>query len=395
LPYAHDPPKARTVRLIEKMINKLKPYLIDQVPMMTDLLSKLVSIESQTEDIAGVNRVGDAIRHELTGLGAEIRVIPQAQTGHHLLGVLHAGGGSPITLILHMDTVHPAGTLALRPIRRDGNKLYGPGIYDMKASHVIALYALKVLNAVLPDLAREIRVLFTSDEETGSKSSRQLIEDTAKGSTLVMVMEPALPDGNLKSARKGVGDFKVTATGRASHAGAEHQKGINAIEELAHQVLRLQACTDYARGVTFSVGSITGGNATNVVPDNASLIVDTRANMVADAEWITKTIHALKPVLPGASLTVDGEFNRYPMECDAERLLIYNRVSTIAKSIGMTIGHGASGGGSDASFTAAMGIPTMDGFGAIGDGAHAVHEHILVDSLVERTALCAAVIAEY
>lgn len=377
------------------MIEQLDTYLKAQVPVMTDLLVRLVSIESPTNDIEGVNGVGEVIRGELINLGAEVTVIPQTTTGNHLLGVFHVGAGSPITLILHMDTVHPAGTLALRPIRVEGNKLFGPGVYDMKASHVIAIYALKALRALASDIAREVRMLFTSDEETGSLTSRQFIEDTAKGSTLTMVMEPALPDGKLKSARKGVGDFKVTATGRASHAGAEHQKGINAIEELAHQVLRLQSFTDYSRGVTFSVGNIKGGSASNVVPDNASLIVDTRANTVADAEWITQTIHALQPVLQGASIQVEGAFNRFPMECDATRLQTFERISTIAKSIGMQIDHGASGGGSDASFTSAMDIPTMDGFGAVGDGAHAVHEHILVDSLTERAALCAAVIASF
>jgi len=362
---------------------------------MTDLLAQIVGIESNTVDKAGVDRVGRLLSLELRRLGATVTEFPQGAYGNHILGVLNAGGGSPITLILHMDTVHPAGTLARRPTRLDDGKLYGPGVYDMKASHVVALFAIRALQATGIGHSREVRVLFTSDEEVGSLSSRHLIEETARGSTLAMVMEPALPDGRLKSSRKGVGDFQITARGRASHAGAEHQKGINAVEELARQVIRLQALTDYSRGITFSVGDFKGGGVSNVVPDFAALIVDTRAMTIEDAAWITRTIYSLQPVLPGATLEIQGEFNRLPMECNAERLAIVERIQAIGNAIGITVDHGPSGGGSDASFTSAIGVPTMDGFGAVGDGAHAVHEHVVVSSLVERSALCAAILSNY
>jgi glutamate carboxypeptidase len=369
--------------------------LNSQLPAMAELLAQLVSSESQTDEKAGVDRVGNALARELGELGAQVTRFPQERNGDHLLGTFNRGAGSPIILVLHMDTVWPGGTLAQRPVRIDDGRMYGPGIYDMKASHVIALFALKALRQLGGLPRREIRVLFTSDEETGSRTSRALIEDSSRGAALAMVMEPALANGKLKSARKGVGDFKVTARGKAAHAGAEHKQGINAIQELAHQVLALQSLTDYRRGVTFSVGDIRGGGVTNVVPDCAYLWVDTRVTALADADWVTQQVYGLKPVLHGATLEIEGEFNRPPMECDAGRLAVFGRVQEIGRTIGLDLDHGPSGGGSDASFTAGIGVPTLDGFGAVGDGAHAVHEHVVLSSLPERAALCAAILRDY
>jgi glutamate carboxypeptidase len=376
-------------------MNELVSLLTAQHPAMTDMLTQLVSIESQTEDKDGVDRVGNLLAQALAMMGAEVTYYPQDAAGDHVLGVFNRGGGAPIVMILHMDTVCPAGTLAARPVRVEHGRLYGPGVYDMKASHVIVLFALRALQQRGDFPGREVRVLFTSDEETGSHTSRALIEDTARDAALAMVMEPALADGKLKSSRKGVGDFKVTARGRAAHAGAEHRQGVNAIQELAHQVLKLQSLTDYGRGVTFSVGNIHGGSATNVVPDSAHLWVDTRVMTLADADWVTQAVYNLTPVLPGASLEIEGEFNRPPMECDAQRLAVFRRVQEIGRTIGLEIDHGPSGGGSDASFTAGIGVPTLDGFGAVGDGAHAVHEHVLLTSLPERAALCATILRDY
>ena len=376
-------------------MNTFTDYLQAQLPAMTDMLSKLVSIESQTDDKAGVDRVGHYLAGELASLGATVTRFEQPVRGDHVLGTFNPGAQNTVTLILHMDTVHPTGTLAVRPIRVEDGKLYGPGSYDMKASHVITLFALRALKELnlFPD--REVRVLFTSDEETGSITSRELIEAQSRGATLAMVMEPALADGRLKSSRKGVGDFRVTARGRAAHAGAEHKQGINAIQELAYQVLKLQSLTDYARGVSFSVGDIRGGGVTNVVPDWATLQVDTRVMVAEDAQWVTDQVYGLKPVLPGATLEIEGQLNRPPMECDAQRLASFERVHQIGRTVGLELEHGPSGGGSDASFTAGIGVPTLDGFGAVGDGAHAVHEHVILSSLPMRAALCAAVVRDY
>ena len=371
---------------------ELLNYLKLQLPTMIDLLTELVGIESQTNEKAGVDHVGRVIHHELADMGADIELHVEPVAGNHIVGTWNKGGGSPIALFMHMDTVYPSGTLAERPIHIEDGKFYGPGAYDMKASHVIALHAVRALREMDLFPTREIRLVFTSDEETGSNASRRLIEDTARDTALALVMEPALPDGRLKSARKGTGTYHIIARGKASHAGGAHAEGINAIQELAAQVLKIQALTDYSRGITFSVGAIRGGGVTNVVPDFAELYVDTRVTTREDAQWVMQTLRELKPVLKGATLEVKGEPDRPPMPCDEGRLQTFARIQALAQEIGLTIDHGPSGGGSDASFTADIGTPTMDGLGAIGDGAHAVHEHVLLSSLPERAALSAAVL---
>lgn len=373
----------------------LVQYLQNQSVSMQNLLTELVVIESPTTDKQGVDAVGTAIARHLSELGADVTRYPQEGTGDHILSEWNSGSGDAICLLLHMDTVHPIGSLAARPIRVEDDKFYGPGCCDMKASHVIAIYAMEALQELPGGVQREVRMLFTSDEETGSHTSRALIEEVCHNAALVMVMEPALPDGRLKSSRKGVGEFVVTAHGRSAHAGGAHRGGINAIEELAHQVLCLQAMTDYERGITLSVGDIRGGGVVNVVPDTAVLQVDARVKMRDDADFITDSIFNLAPVLPGASLTVSGSFNRPPMECDAMRLALISQIQDISAPMGIAIDHGASGGGSDASFTAELGIPTMDGFGAVGDGLHATDEHVILASLPERAALTAAIIRSY
>ena len=376
---------------MSELLNLLKL----QLPMMTDLLTEIVSIESQTHEKPGVDAVGRVIHRELADLGAEIITHTQEITGNHIVGTWNKGVGTPIALFMHMDTVHPAGTLTQRPIRIEGGRFYGPGSYDMKASLVIALFAIRALRELTLFPKREIRLVFTSDEETGSDTSRALIEDLARNAALALVMEPALADGRLKSARKGTGTYKIIARGKAAHAGGNHAEGINAIQELAQQVIKIQALTDYPRGVTFSVGAIKGGGVTNVVPDYAELFVDTRVISREDAQWVMNTLRSLQPALKGATLEVQGEPDRPPMPCDAGRLQTFASIQQIAQSIGLDIQHGPSGGGSDASFTADIGTPTMDGLGAVGDGAHAVHENVVLSSLPERAALSAAILKDW
>lgn len=366
------------------------------LPETAAFLERLVALESPTHDKASVDAVGALLASRLTDLGASVHVFPQPVTGDHVLGVFNAGAGSPLIMLMHMDTVHPRGSLLSgMPIRRENGRLYGPGVYDMKASHAIALSALSALRSEGAFPRREIRVLFTADEETGSKTSRQLIEDQARDCVLAMVMEPALPDGRLKSARKGTGLFTVTATGRAAHAGGDHEKGINAIQELAHQVLAVQSWTDYARGFTVSVGDIHGGGVTNVVPDTAFFRADVRIARASDGPYAVEKFMSLRPVLNGATVKVEGGLNRPPMECDAGRLATIERINVIAQNeLGHRLEHAPSGGGSDASFTAGIGVPTMDGLGAVGDGAHALREHVVLDSLPERAAVCAGMLRD-
>jgi glutamate carboxypeptidase len=367
-------------------------YLNEQLPAMTTLLTAICGAESFSADKAGVDDVGKIIQAELKTRGADVTVYPQPVTGDHVLGVWNKGAGAPIAMILHMDTVHPRSSFAERFKLEDG-KLYAPGVFDMKASHVISLYAIQALQSMgeLPN--REIRMLFTSDEEIGSDTSQDLIIAQARGAALVMCMEPALADGKLKSSRRGVGGFTVVAHGRASHAGGGHERGINAIQEMAHHILKIQSLTDYQRGIATTVSDIKGGIASNVVPDRCEIHIDTRANKQVDADWLTEQIRALQPVLAGARIDVSGQFERPPMECNEERLRIFERMKQIVSPV-MALTHGPSGAGSDAAFTANV-APTMDGLGAVGDGLHAVDEYITLTSLVERTAMNALILKEW
>jgi glutamate carboxypeptidase len=364
-------------------------YLNSQLESMTDLLVEICRTESFSADKPGVDAVQQLIQRELTARGAEVTVFPQEKVGDHVLGIFNKGAGSPIAMILHVDTVHPRGSFALRYKIEDG-KLYAPGVFDMKASSVISLFAMQALQALgeLPN--REIRMLFTSDEEIGSETSQALIEEQARGAVLAMVMEPALADGKLKSSRRGVGDFTIIAHGRASHAGGGHERGINAIQEMAHHILKIQSLTDYARGIATTVSEIGGGVARNVVPDRCEIHIDTRANKKVDADYLTEQIYALKPVLPGVLLDIRGSFERPPMECNVERLQIFERMKHIVAPV-MDLTHGPSGAGSDAAFTAPI-APTMDGLGAVGDGLHAVDEYVWLNSLVERAAMNALIL---
>lgn len=367
-------------------------YLNEQLPAMTTLLTAICGAESFSADKAGVDDVGKIVQAELKTRGADVTVFPQSETGDHVLGVWNKGAGSPIAMILHMDTVHPRGAFAERFKLEDG-KLYAPGVFDMKASHVISLFAIQALQAMGEMPNREIRMLFTSDEEIGSHTSQNLIMEQARGAALAMCMEPALADGKLKSSRRGVGDFSVVAHGRASHAGGGHERGINAIQEMAHHILKIQSLTDYGRGIATTVSDIKGGIASNVVPDRCEIQIDTRANKQVDADWMTEQILSLKPVLPGARLEVSGQFERPPMECNDERLRIFERMKGIVAPV-MTLTHGPSGAGSDAAFTCNI-APTMDGLGAVGDGLHAVDEYVVLSSLVERTAMNALILKEW
>jgi glutamate carboxypeptidase len=238
-------------------------------------------------------------------------------------------------------------------------------------------------------------MLFTSDEEVGSVTSRALIEAEARRSCLTVVLEPALANGQLKTFRKGVGDFSIVAYGRAAHAGGDHARGINAIEELAYHIPALQKLTDYEAGTTINVGVIKGGSASNVVPERAEMEVDFRVSRAAEVEQVVAAIQGLRPVLAGARLEIGGGLNRPPMERNAAMVRTFEQARRLAAGIGLTLEEGSTGGASDGNFTAALGTPTLDGMGAVGDGAHAAHEHVIVDSLADRAALLATILTQW
>jgi glutamate carboxypeptidase len=363
---------------------------------MADLLEELVAIESPTSDPDAVNRMGERVAEKLDMIGAALTVHPRTEVGDIIEARWNADKpGKPLLIVCHMDTVHPVGELGRNPVRRENGRLYGPGSYDMKGSIVTAMEAVRGLRDLdaLPD--RPLIMLMTSDEETGSAYSRELIQTIAKESALAMIMEPALPDGSVKTSRKSVGGFTVKAFGVASHAGGAHEQGVNAIEELAHQVIALQKMTDYQRGTTVSVGFVEGGTARNTVPDRATVEIDTRAVTTAEMERLTRQIYDLKPVLKGARLEISGGFDRPPMERDDTMIRAFTQAQQIAAKHGLTIREASAGGASDGNYTAATGTPTLDGLGPQGDGAHSEHEFILTASLATSALLIASLVMEW
>jgi glutamate carboxypeptidase len=372
----------------------LRTYFAQQTDEILDLLRRLVEIESPTTDKPATDRIGRFVVQVAREAGADVTIVPRERRGDHLVA-RWGGGEGGILVLCHLDTVWPLGTLAERPWRVEGGRAFGPGALDEKAGMAIVLTALKGLRdlGLLP--GHPVTVLFNSDEELGSRTSRQLIEAEAAGARVVFCVEPACPDGALKLWRKGTAWYVVTALGRAAHAGATHEKGVNAIEELAHQVLRLQAMTDYEVGTTVNVGWVQGGTRTNVVPDRAEARVGVRVLTEAEGRRIATVIEGLASVLPGARLTVRGRLSRPPMEESPLTVEPFRRAQEIAAGLGIALEAGGSGGASDANFTAALGVPTLDGLGALGDGAHRPDEHVLIPSLPERAALMAALLSRW
>ncbi len=351
-------------------------------------LSRWVSIESPTSDAAAVNRMVDAVAGEVAGESIAVeRIAGRDGLGDTLVlraGAQRSGG----TLVLsHVDTVHPVGTLAKElPLRRDGDRLYGPGVYDMKGGAYLALAAFRrVAAAKAPG---PLVFVFTPDEEIGSPTTRGLIEDLARGAQRVLVTEPARDGGRVVTARKGVGRFDVAIEGRPAHSGARHADGRSAICEAARQILIVEAMTDYTRGVTTTVGVVAGGTAANVVPQHASFSVDLRVATVTDGEELAAQILSLSPIDPDVRVTVKGGMNRPPYEKTPAVAALYDEACSIARKIGFELQDvPLTGGGSDGNFTAALGIPTLDGLGIDGDGAHTHWEHGFVSSLVPRARL--------
>ncbi len=363
------------------------------------LLKLLVETESPSHDKAAVDRVGAIVVEEARKLGAQVEIIPNAETGDHVLARFASpsptgrGQGEGILLLCHMDTVFPLGTIQKIPYRDKGEKIFGPGTLDMKSGIVISLAAIE--SAQRSALNRPVALLCTSDEEIGSHASRALIESLAKESALVLVLEGALLDGSLKTWRKGVGGFTVKVKGRAAHAGGEHERGRNAIEEMAHQIIAIQKLTDYSKQTTLNVGVIQGGTVTNVVPEECTVKVDVRVMQPGEWERIEAEVKNLRPVLDGASIEVTGRLNRPPMPFDETMKTTFEKAKAIASKIGMELKAGGSGGGSDANFVAPLGVPVLDGLGAIGEGYHSEREYILAESLEQRARLLSALLMNW
>ena len=366
---------------------RLNSYFDSQQDAMLDLLKQLVDMDSPTDNRDLVNRLGDFIVDELRSQGATVTLDEQTERGNHVLGTFGSGDRKPVLMIGHMDTVWPAGTAFERRFQSEGDVARGPGSFDMKAGLVIMLFALRAANALQLRFPRPLRLLFNSDEEQRSEFSRDLILREARNSGYALVFEGAPDVAEITTSRKASGRFTVTAIGKAAHAGADIEKGVNAIEELAYQIPVLQRMTDLEIGTTVSVGVITGGTRPNVVPARAEIQLSVRAATAAEMKRISDAIRRLKPVLPGASLEISGDFHRGPYEPNPGNQQLFERLRDAARPIGLELRGRQAGGASDANLTSSVGTPTLDGLGGVGSGAHSLDERITPSSLPVRANL--------
>ncbi|MFZ3339574.1 MAG: M20 family metallopeptidase [Terriglobales bacterium] len=362
-------------------------------------IRELVEIESPSDNKAAVDRLSEVVAQRFAALGGAVRLHRANDFGDHLQ-VDFAGGssGNPVLLLGHYDTVYPLGTIGRMPCRVEGDKLTGPGVLDMKSGIALMLSALAALrdwhaSGGGGELPRPVSVLLVSDEEVGSNSSRAITESLAKKAAAVLVLEPSYGfAGAVKTARKGVGEYTIKVMGKSSHAGLDFEKGLNAILELARQIEKVSRFTDLKKKLTVNVGIVSGGSRTNVVPAEATAHVDVRIARMKDAAGIDNKMRGLRPFNRKCKLEISGGINRPPMERTAGVAALYAKAVGIARDLGWKLNEAAVGGGSDGNFTAGMGIPTLDGLGGVGDGAHAVHEHILISELPRRVALLAGLI---
>jgi glutamate carboxypeptidase len=355
-----------------------------------DTLFTWIRTESPTHDVAGVNLMMDLVTEQMKDAPVAVeRVKGEQGLGDAL--ILRAGPQTdePAILIMsHLDTVHPVGTIQRDlPLRVEGDRLYGPGVYDMKAGAWFCLEAFKEV-ARKGTAARPLVYLVTPDEEIGSPMTRPIIEDFARRSAYALVTEPGRDGGKVVTARKGVGRFDVHVEGRPAHAGSRHADGRNAVYEAARQILAVEAMTDYARGVTTTVGMVSGGTAVNTIPQHCSFPVDLRVETVADGEALSEAILGLKPGNPDFRITVTGGMNRPPYERTEGTSKLFDHAKSLAAEIGFDLVSAPRvGGGSDGNFTAALGVPTLDGIGIDGDGAHTLHEYGVISSIAPRQEL--------
>jgi glutamate carboxypeptidase len=361
-------------------------YFRHQLNEILEELRVYVEMETPTHDKQAVDRLGAYIAEKFRTLGCRVEEIPQREYGNQLR-IEYGQGEEQILVLGHFDTVKEIGTLASEPWRIEDGKAYGPGTYDMKAGIVMSYFALQAIIREKLPLKHKLVFFWNTDEETGSLSSEEWIKQEAKRSKLALVLEPSYGDGYLKTSRKGGGDIVLTVKGRAAHAGNDHAKGINAIEELAHHILAIQSWTDYEAGTTLSVGTVKGGSASNVIPEQAEAVIDVRISTASEAERIISRMQELKPVLPGAELIFRVKSMKPPMERTADTEKLFQKALELGRLEGLELREIGVGGTSDGNFAATVGTPVLDGLGPVGDGAHASHEHVVIDQLPGRTAL--------
>lgn len=361
---------------------------------MLELIERLVNIDSGSYDKEGVDKVGGILAEIYQELGFIIEVIEQQDYGNHLV-IKHKNAVDPkILLMAHMDTVFPKGTVATRPFRIEGTRAFGPGVVDMKSSHVELIYALMALQNAGDRSYENVKIVLNSDEEIGSPSSRSLIEQQSKGMHYALVVEPARKDGSLVSARRGGGRYTLIVKGKAAHAGIEPEKGRSAIEALAYKIIQLHGLTDHEKGISVNVGMIEGGSSVNTVSPSAIAHVDIRISEMVQAAFLEEKIKEICATseVPGTKIIVEGEISRPPMEKTELTKELLQIIQEVGKEIGVSVSDTATGGGGDASFTAAKGVATVDGLGPVGGNAHSDSEYLEIPTLPERTLLLAKTI---
>jgi glutamate carboxypeptidase len=376
----------------------IENYMLERQPEMERMLERLVMLESPTFDREAVNEVGTALSQAFGALGGTVEPLPQAGYGDHLR-VTWGEGSRQILLVGHMDTVWPIGETRQRPFLATGGGSAGPrigtgpGCFDMKGGLVIGLFAVAALKDLRLSPAHRLVFLFNSDEEVGSPTSRQAIEADGRRSECVLVLEPSREDA-LVTWRKGVGRFELEIRGLASHSGAAHERGVSAVQELAHQVLRLEGMTDYGLGTTVNVGIVRGGSRVNIRPESAYASIDLRVLTPEEGHRMTEAIRGLSPVDPRATLEVSGGLNRPPWAPSPANDALFQRARRVGSELGLDLYPTGTGGGSDGNFTAALGVPTLDGLGVVGEDAHALTEWVDLDSLPRRAALLVGLLLE-
>ncbi|WP_313886454.1 M20 family metallopeptidase [Bacillus sp. SD088] len=373
----------------------IEAYLEEKKPEMIELLEQLVNTDSGSDDKEGVDEVGDILKEKFETAGMHVKIHREKEFGNHLEIKANEDCDPKIMVIAHMDTVFPKGEAGERPFKIIGDKAFGPGVNDEKASHVQVLYALKALKTSGSDAYKNIHVIFNSDEEVGSPSSKSLIKQIAEDKQYSLVVECARPNGGIVTERKGVGNFSLDVKGKSAHAGVEPKRGRSAIEEISDKILKLQKLNNYEEGLSVNVGLVNGGTSSNTVPPNAKAEIDVRIKGEEQAGEVTKEITkiAQQEHVPGTSTELRGSISRPPMVKTEQTEQLVKVIQEAGDELGMSVHSLRSGGGSDAAFTAVEGIPTVDGMGPMGEFSHSeTDEYTDLKTFPQHTALLAKTI---
>jgi glutamate carboxypeptidase len=369
-------------------------YFDESRAEIVEFIRWLVEQESMSREAEANRRLANSLGERLASMGAHVELLDDPTFGSTLRARFNSAAGSTQQLLVvgHIDTVWPLGTLAERPFRIENGNAFGPGIFDMKAGVAIAAFAMRAIKDLGRKTRRPVTMLMTCDEETGSHFSREIIEDEARTASAALVLEPPIPGGTIKTGRKGVGEFELIIRGKPAHAGNDPRAGISAITEMANQILAINKLVDYAKGTTLNVGVVRGGVLSNVIAAEARASIDMRFQSEDEGTRVMEAMASLKPIHTSARIEVRGGINRPPLVRTTEIAALFDHAKQLAVEMDYDLKEGSVGGGSDGNFIAAMGVPVLDGLGVDGAGAHAEHEHIIIEDIPRRAALLARLI---